>query len=73
MAPHSFRIGQTVDVSPGRMVGTKGGPFTILRLLPNDGLDREYRVKHVIDGHERVVHQSEIVGEVPGSNNSPPR
>ncbi len=65
MPPHSFRIGQTVDLIPGRILGTKRGPFTILRLLPNEGLDREYRLKHLVDGHERVVQQSEIFGEAP--------
>jgi len=65
MPPHSFRIGQTVDLIPGRILGTKRGPFTILRLLPNDGLDREYRIEHLVDGHERVVRQSEIFGAAP--------
>ena len=60
MPPHSFRIGQTVELIPSKFFGAKHGPYTILRLLPNDGLDREYRVKHLVDGHERVVQQSEI-------------
>jgi hypothetical protein len=63
MPPHSFRIGQTVELIPSRFFGAKHGLYAILRLLPNDGLDREYRVKHLGDGHERVVQQSEIFGE----------
>ena len=33
---------------------------TILRLLPNDAADREYRVRHSHDGHERVVRESQL-------------
>lgn len=65
MPPHSFRIGQTVALVPSEFFGVGRGPYAILRLLANDGLDREYRVKHLVDGHERVVQQSEIFGESP--------
>lgn len=63
MPSHSFRVGQTVDLVPTTVFRARRGPYAILRLLPNDGLDREYRVKHLVDGHERVVQQSEIFGE----------
>ncbi len=63
MPPHSFRVGQTVTLVPSEFFGVRHGPYAILRLLANDGLDREYRVKHVVDGHERIVQQSEIFGE----------
>ncbi|WP_421991257.1 hypothetical protein [Roseococcus sp.] len=45
------------------MFKQKGGPYRVLRLLANDGVDLEYHVKHVGDGHERMVRQSEILGE----------
>jgi hypothetical protein len=32
----------------------------VLRLLPNDGADREYRVRHQHDEHERVVRESQL-------------
>ena len=66
MPPHSFRIGQTVTLVPNEFLGVKHGLYAIVRLLANDGLDREYRVKHLADGHERVVRQSEISGEAAG-------
>ncbi|WP_368417084.1 hypothetical protein [Falsiroseomonas sp.] len=61
MPPHGFAIGQSVELSPGRFDGNvPRGTYTILRLLPNDAADREYRVRNARDGHERVVRESQL-------------
>ncbi len=61
MSRHSFSIGQSVELVPGRLDGNiPRGAYTVQRLLPNDGPDREYRVKNVRDGHERVVRESQL-------------
>jgi hypothetical protein len=61
MPPHGFTIGQSVELSPGRLDGNvPRGTYTILRLLPNDAADREYRVRNTRDGHERVVRESQL-------------
>jgi hypothetical protein len=61
MQPHGFSIGQSVVLSPGKYDGNvPRGTYTVLRLLPNDGVDREYRVRHEHDGHERVVRESQL-------------
>lgn len=61
MPPHGFAIGQSVELSPGRLDGNvPRGTYTILRLLPNDASDREYRVRNARDGHERVVRESQL-------------
>lgn len=61
MRPHGFSVGQTVEFVPGRFDGSAPrGTYTVLRLLPNDAADREYRVKNARDGHERVVRESQI-------------
>jgi hypothetical protein len=61
MPLHSFAVGQTIEFNPGKFDGTGGhGTYTVVRLLPNDGSDREYRVKNVRDGHERVVRESQL-------------
>ncbi|GGC52695.1 hypothetical protein GCM10011504_33840 [Siccirubricoccus deserti] len=61
MQPHGFSVGQSVELFVGRYDGnTPHGAYTILRLLPNDGTDREYRVRHQRDGHERVVRESQL-------------
>ena len=61
MPPHSFSIGQNVEfVGSKYAANVPDGAYVVLRLLPNDGMDREYRVKNSVDGHERVVRQSQI-------------
>ncbi len=61
MLLHKFAVGQSVEFVPGRFDGSApSGTYTVVRLLPNDGSDREYRVKNVRDGHERVVRESQL-------------
>lgn len=67
MIAHRFTVGQRVEFAPSRYdagAATRG-TFTIVRLLPNDGSDREYRVKDVQDGHERVARESQLIGAAP--------
>lgn len=61
MPLHSFAVGQSVEFVPGKFDGSApGGTYTVVRQLPNDSTDREYRVKNTRDGHERVVRESQI-------------
>lgn len=61
MQPHGFSVGQSVELRAGRYDGNvPPGIYTVLRLLPNDGADREYRVRNQRDGHERVVRESQL-------------
>jgi hypothetical protein len=61
MALHRFTVGQRVEFVPGRFDGNvPRGAYTVLRLLPNDGADREYRVRNCADGHERVLRESQL-------------
>ena len=61
MQPHGYTVGQNVDLISGRLDGNvPRGAYIILRLLPNDGHDREYRVRSARDGHERVVRESQL-------------
>ncbi|ONG58898.1 hypothetical protein BKE38_01465 [Pseudoroseomonas deserti] len=61
MQPHGFSVGQVVEVHPGKHEGhVPGGIYTVERLLPNEGTDREYRVRNQKDGHERVVRESQL-------------
>ena len=61
MPLHSFALGQVLEFNPGKFDGAGArGAYTVVRLLPNDGRDREYRVKNVRDGHERVVRESQL-------------
>ena len=61
MPLHSFSVGQTIEFDPGKFDPNGGrGTYTVVRLLPNDGSDREYRVKNVRDGDERVGRESQL-------------
>ncbi|MCI0754949.1 hypothetical protein [Teichococcus vastitatis] len=59
--PHRFSIGQNVVLTPIKYGAVApAGTYIVVRLLPNDDLDREYRLKHQHDGHERVVRESQL-------------
>ncbi len=61
MPHHSFAVGQMLEFDPGKFDGTAArGTYTVVRLLPNDGSDREYRVRSARDGHERVARESQL-------------
>jgi len=60
-ADHKFRLGQRVhllarpwDLTP------PAGHFRIMRLLPREGAEHQYRIQSVADGHERVVRESQL-------------
>ena len=59
VSPHRFAIGQTVEIVAGRQdAHVPRGMYTVTRQMPNDASDREYRVRHKAEGHERVVRES---------------
>jgi hypothetical protein len=61
MRDHKFKIGQTLEFQPGaRDQATSRGRYEIVRLLPPEGFDNQYRVKSALDGHERVVKESQL-------------
>jgi hypothetical protein len=59
---HKFAVGQTVHFSPGMGGSARGGSlvFKVVRLLPAEHNDQQYRVKSTLDGHERVVKESQL-------------
>ena len=66
MSPHRFTIGQTVEFIHQRFDGNvPRGTYTVVRQLPGPPNDREYRVKHLQDGHERIVLESQLRGHSP--------
>ena len=61
MTYHKFKVGQTVNLIPNRLDRhLPSGAYTVLRLLPIEGLDIRYRVKNARDGHERVVLEGQL-------------
>jgi len=61
MTRHKFAVGQTVDLLPGTGNGNiPRGRYKVQRQLPSETRDLQYRVKHAVDGHERVVLESQL-------------
>jgi hypothetical protein len=61
MTYHKFKVGQTVNLIPNRLDRhLPSGAYTVVRLLPIEGLDIRYRVRNARDGHERVVFEGQL-------------
>ena len=62
MAAHKFEVGHVVrsQMRPDGVIPP--GNYEIVRHLPSRDAERDpqYRVKSVLDGHERIVRESEI-------------
>ena len=62
---HKYDVGQVVNFMPGALtLETSLGLYEIVRHLPPEGPDNQYRVKSVKDGHERVVRESQLAQEL---------
>ena len=58
---HKFRVGQTVfyTSSPISRPGASGS-YKVVRLLPSDGEDYQYRIKNPGEAFERVAKESQL-------------
>lgn len=61
MRAHKFQVGQTVfyTSSPISRPGASGS-YKVVRLLPSDGDDYQYRIKHAGEAFERVAKESQL-------------
>ena len=57
---YKFKAGQAVTVAPRRYDPKIGGRFEIVRALPDERGNNQYRIRSITDGHERVVMEGEI-------------
>jgi hypothetical protein len=61
MKAHKFKPGQFVRIERGKSgLAPPGGRYEILRQLPPENNDFQYRVRNTDDNHERVVRESEL-------------
>jgi hypothetical protein len=61
MPRHRFKVGQSVDFTPGRWsppASTR--EYKILKLLPSEGGDLLYRIKSTAETFERVAKEREL-------------
>jgi hypothetical protein len=58
---HKFRVGDNVHIIAG-LLGREmaGGVYQVVRLLPSDGDEQQYRIKSPTEPHERVAKQSQL-------------
>jgi len=61
MARHRFKVGQLAYFAPARPgVPTAGRRYEIVRLLPPEGGEFQYRVKAIGESFERMAKESEL-------------
>jgi hypothetical protein len=58
MPAHKFQVGEIVHLSPGRNV--PGGSYEVIKQLPENGGEFQYRIKSMNEPHERVVRENEL-------------
>lgn len=58
---HKFRLGQSVDLVGNDVRLKPLGSFEIVRVMPTEHGHRQYRIKSLTDGHERMVSEAELV------------
>jgi hypothetical protein len=58
---HKFQIGQTVYYT-SRPIGhmAANSTYEVVRLLPSDGADYQYRIKNPNEAFERVARESQL-------------
>ena len=57
---HKFQVGQSVDLIPSIVRRAAKGTYEIIRLIPDNEDDPQYRVKSAAEPHERVVPESQL-------------
>ena len=66
MIRHKYSVGQSVEFMPGQLDhNVPRGTYTIVRQLPIEARDCQYRVKNLRDGHERIVREAQLAGSSP--------
>jgi hypothetical protein len=57
---HKFKIGQAVFYTSGVGSSRRSDVFTVMRRLPPEGGDYQYRIKSANEPFDRVVKESEL-------------
>lgn len=61
LAITKFKIGQLVDFNPSRAsIPASIREYKVLKALPRDRGEQEYRIKSIAEAFERVVKESEL-------------
>ncbi len=62
MASHKFKVGQALLFAP-RRIGDRSGSQTckVVRLMPVEGGEYQYRIKCTYDNIERIAKESQLL------------
>jgi hypothetical protein len=55
-----FKLGQSVEIVASDLRLRPLGAFKIVRVMPSERGIQQYRIKSVMDGHERMVMESDL-------------
>jgi hypothetical protein len=57
---HKFKLGQAVELVGANVNLRPLGRFEVVRLMPTEHGLRQYRIRSLTDGHERMVLEAEL-------------
>jgi hypothetical protein len=61
MSEHKFRVGQAVRFYPSGMAARSArGTYVVMAELPEREGEFQYRIKSIVERHERVARESEL-------------
>jgi hypothetical protein len=60
MQLHKFKLGQSVEFVASELRPKSLGLFKIVRVMPSERGIQQYRIKSVMDGHERMVTEADL-------------
>ncbi len=58
---HRFKVGQMVEIMPTTLRAAVTGHYEIIRLVPCDSNDPQYRLKSLNEKHERVLPERDLI------------
>lgn len=61
MVQHRFKVGQFVEFAPGRIgLPASSGRYTVVKLLPSQDGQPQYRIKSSTETFDRVASESQL-------------
>jgi hypothetical protein len=60
MPSHKFKVGETVMLRSAVSRNMPGGAYEVIKQLPHNGSEFEYRIKSANEDHQRVARESEL-------------
>jgi len=60
LTSHKYAPGQIVRYTAGPLNRGASGTFQIVRLMPSDGGEHQYRIKSLDEAFERVAKESQL-------------